>query len=247
MKWFQGERQRKNHHESLASVPSPKDESKNANIDTESESTELALLFVRPSISKIFESPPDKSLINADFIETSHGTYSAIGMNEHQLELIPILAVSERCGVGYALATRLDLQYYLHKLVTDSKATIDYPLGLFTNRDVIMITVGSYVVMQTFQNASAAMNAIEEPLNEFRASRICYAATTTNKENINNLRCLAAEAQEVVLQGGIVILPHIVPQDGILISPHTVTKDWQPNFLEPIFKHAREKFIETRQ
>ena len=197
----------------------------------ESEPLGLFLLLIRPSLPKIFEDPPDKSLVDADVIMTSFGMYNAFGMNKHDLERIPTLGVSESGHVGYTIPMRSDLQLCLHQLVTEAEPPIDYPLGLFTNRDVIIVVDGLYTVMQMYHDAGRAMRHIEDETNEFLASKIIWAGTTINEGDMSNLRRLEATAEDLLTPE-----PAIPPK----LSPE-IASDLMHYFLEPIFKHVREK------
>jgi hypothetical protein len=205
-----------------------------------SEPQGLILLLIRPSISKIFESPPDNALLDADGIITSLGPYYAREINKHSLERIPTLCVSESGHVGYAIPMRLDLRLWLYQLTTASKSHIDYPLGLFTKRDVIMVADGSYTVMLTYNNDVDAMRHIIDKHNEFPASKIVHASTTIDEWSINNLRRLEATAETLLNHGapGETTLPRLPPE---------IVGDWLHDFLEPIFNHVKEKMKETNR
>jgi hypothetical protein len=166
-------------------------------------------------------------------IMTSFGMYNTKGMNKHGLEGLPILCVSESGNVGYTVAMRLGIQLCLQQMTTAFNPPIDYPLGLFTNRDVIIIAEGLYKVMLMHHNAKAAMRAIGDETNEFSASKIVYTGTTTDKVNINNFGRLEAAAKQL-----------LTPEPT---TPPKIDSDWQNDFLEPIFKLAREKIRETKQ
>lgn len=147
MRWFQRKTQKQTAHtEPLASVKTSTTGTQSSD-KNKSEPEELLLLLLRPSLPKIFEDPPGNSFIDADAIMTSFGMYSVKGMDKHVLERLPILSVSESCSVGYTIPMRLDLQLCLHQLATSSNPPIDYPLRLFTDRDVIVVTDGLYTVM----------------------------------------------------------------------------------------------------
>jgi len=193
---------------------------------------ELLLLLLRPSLSKIFESPSDNSPIDADGLETCYGVYTTKGMPKQALERLPTLCVSENVSVGYTIPMRLDLQLCLHQLASDANPSIDFPLGLFTNRDVMVISKGLYTVQLWHNTPQGAIKALNTELNEFLASKIIYACTTTDEGAMNNLRRLEATAKH--------LLSSIDPKTNTLPKlPPEIASGWQHDFLEPIFKRAK--------
>ncbi|MFX1539001.1 MAG: hypothetical protein ACFFDI_32865 [Promethearchaeota archaeon] len=219
MKWFQ----RKTKKQAV-----PVSENQDSGTD-ESIRLGLFLLLIRPSLSKIFENPPENTPIDGDAIMTSFGTYKAEGINEHSLERIPTLCVTESGHVGYTIPMRLDLQLCLQQLTTNLKCN-EYPLGLFTDRDVLVVADGLYKVIQLYHNTGAAMRVIEDATNEFPASKLIWAGTTTEKENMENLRRLEATAKHLLTPE-----PKTTPK-----LPTEIADDWLHDFLEPIFQHAKE-------
>ena len=233
MKWFH----RKTQKQTTRNEPMASAKTESQSSDTiKSEPQELLLLLLRPSISKIFESPSDSLPMDADVIMTSFGMYSAKGMNKHALERLPILCVSESCSVGYTFPMRLDLQLCLHQLATNSKSPIDYPPGLFTNRDVIVVTEGLYTVRLFHNDVKDALKTLEHGTDELLASKIIYASTTIDEGTITNLRRLEATAKHLLT----LVTPEPTTPPKL---PPEIVSGWQHDFLEPIFKHARE----TRQ
>jgi len=233
MKWFQRKTQKRTtRDEPLADA---KTESQSSDVN-QSEHQNLLLLLLRPSISKIFESPPDSSLIEADVIMTSFGMYSAKGITKHHLERLPILSFSESCNAGYTFPMRLDLQLCLHQLTTTANPPIDYPLGLFTDRDVIVVADGAYTVRLLHNNPNDALRTMLQENEEFLASNIIYASTTTDEGTMTNVRRLEATARH--------LLSSVAHESATLPKlPREIASRWQHDFLEPIFKRARE----TRQ
>jgi len=198
-----------------------------------SEPQELLLLLLRPSISKIFESPSDNSPIDADAIMTSSGMYDAKGMNKHALQRLPILCVSENGSVGYTIPMRLDLLLCLDQLASNANPPIDYPLGLFTNRDVIIVSEAVYTVQLFHNTPQDAIKALEHGTDEFPASLIIYASTTIDEETMTNLRRLEATARY--------LLTSISPKTTTLPKlPPEVASGWHYDFLDPIFRRAKE-------
>ena len=220
------------HNEPLTSEKIPTIERQSFDIN-KSESQELLLLLLRPSLSKIFVIPSDNPPIDADGISTNYGMHNTKGINKHALERLPTLCVSENGSVGYTIPMRLDLQLCLQQLASDANPPIDFPLGLFTNRDVIVISKGLYTVQLWHNTPKGAIKALNTKLNEFLASKIIYACTTIDEGAMTNLRRLEATAQHLLAS----------------ISPKTTTppklsaeiaSGWQHDFLGPIFKRAKE-------
>jgi len=200
----------------------------------------LLLLLIRPSIPQIFENQPDSPLINADVIMTNYGMYTAKGINKHLVERLPMLCISESCHVGYTIPMILDLRLCLGQLAEAFNPPIDYPLGLFTNRDVIVITEGLYTVQLFHYNAQKALEALEHGSDEFHASKIVYAATLTDEVGMTNLRRLEATAKH--------LLPPIAPEPTTFPKlPPEIISDWQHDFLEPLFKHIKEGIAKNEQ
>jgi len=220
MKWFQRKPEKQiSPQEPLATSQTP------------TKSEELYLLLLRPSISKIFENPSDKIPINADSIMTSFGMYSSQGMPKHALERIPILCVTENGSVGYTTPMRLDLFLCLHQLAKSATPPIDFPLGLFENRDVLVITKGLYYV-RLFHNAvNAAMQNFKDGADEFLASKIIYSSTTIDEGAMTNLRRLEATAKHLLTPE-----PSTPPK-----LPPNIIDGWQHDFLEPLFTRVKEK------
>lgn len=195
-------------------------------------SQELLLLLLRPSLSEIFVIPPDNPLIDADGVITNYGMYKTKGINKHALERLPMLCVSENGSVGYTIPMRLDLQLCLHQLASNANPPIDFPLGLFTNRDVIVVSRGLYTVTLWHNNPQGAMKALNTELNESLASKIIYSATTTDKGMMVNLRRLEATAKHLLSSKN--------PETNTFSKlPPDIASGWQHDFLEPIFKRAK--------
>jgi hypothetical protein len=164
---------------------------------------------------------------------TSYGLYNTKGLNKHALERLPILCVSENGSVGYTFPMRLDLHLCLHQLATNSNPPIDFPLGLFTNRDVMIISKGLYTVQLFHNTPQDAIKALKHGTDEFLASLIIYASTTIHEGAMTNLRRLEATAKH--------LLTSISPKTTTLPKlPPEIASGWQHDFLEPIFKRAKE-------
>jgi hypothetical protein len=199
--------------------------------------TELLLLLIRPSLRKIFESPTDDSVIDADVIQTGSGYYDVKGVNKHFLQQLPILSVSETESVGYAFPTRLDLIDSIKDIVSQVKPPVVHPLDVFSNRDVMIISEGSYNV-QLFQNPSAEVQKILKRrtgmrTGYFRTCRIIYVCSTVNQTAMNDLRTLESTAQR--------LLDSMSPDATAMPKlPTEIVSGWYHDFLDPIFKRAKE-------
>lgn len=197
---------------------------------------ELLLLLIRPSLTKIFESPPDNSTIDADVILTGFGFRNVKGVNKHFLERLSILCVSETENIGYAFPTRLDLMLCLDDLTSKVNPPVNHPLDLFVNRDVMVIAEGFYSV-QLFRNPPReVMNILGHgtiKTDSLRTSRIIYSCTTVNERAMNDLRTLEATTQQLLdsMSSNASALPKL---------PYEITKGWYHDFLDPIFKRAKE-------
>lgn len=198
----------------------------------QSEPSELTLLLIRPSISKIFGSPSETSLVSADAIATSSGMYNAQGINRYALERIPILCVTESTKVAYTIPMRLDLFLCLEKLASNLKPPVDIPIPFFENCDVVIVTGGLYTVRLFHKNPQDALRSMEDGTEEFVASKIVYSSCTTDEGFITNLRRLEATAKHVIssVSPETTTLPNLPPE---------VANVWQHDFLEPIFKRAK--------
>jgi hypothetical protein len=197
---------------------------------------ELLLLLVRPSLSRIFETPSDNSPIDADVILTGSGFYDTKGVNKHVLERLPILCVSETESIGYTFSTRLDLMLCLEDLASKVSPPVDHPLELFINRDVLIISEGFYSV-QLFRNLPPETMKILGhggiKTENFRTSRIIYTCSTVNKRAMTDLRTLEATAQH--------LLDSMSPETSELPKlPREIASGWYHDFLDPIFKRAKE-------
>lgn len=197
---------------------------------------ELLLLLIRPSLSRIFESSPDGSPIDADVILTGSGFYDTKGVNKHVLERLSILCVSGTENIGYAFPTRLDLMLCLEDLASKVSPPVDHPLELFINRDVMVISEGSYSV-QLFRNLPAETMKIlghgTIKTDNFCTSRIIYTCSTINERAMSNLRTLETTAQH--------LLDSMSPETSILPKlPYEIASGWYHDLLDPIFKRAKE-------
>lgn len=197
---------------------------------------ELLLLLVRPSLAKIFESPPDNSTIDADVILTGMGFQNVKGLNKHVLERLSILCVSETERIGYAFPTRLDLMLSLDNLVSKVNPPANHPLELFVNRDVMVIAEGFYSV-QLFNNPSPEVKQVLRhgvlKAGSLRTSRIIYGCTTVNTKAMNDLRILETTAQR--------LLDSMSPDATTLPKfPVEITSGWYHDLLDPIFRRAKE-------
>jgi hypothetical protein len=229
MRWFQRKTQ-KQPTKNEPDVKTPISEGESPHVE-KAEPQELLLLLLRPSISKIFESPTDNSLIDAAAIMTSFGMHGVEGINKHQIERLPMLFVSESGRVGYTVPMRLDLQVLLHQLATRADPPIDYPFGLFTNCDVIMVVDGFYTVRLFHSDADVALTTWKKGNEEFVAPHIAYMGTTTDEETLTSLRRLETTAKQLLSStashsGTLSKLPQLPPEIH--------------DFLKPIFKRAEE-------
>jgi hypothetical protein len=196
---------------------------------------ELLLLLIRPSLRKIFESPPDNSVIDADVILTGSGFHDVKGVNKYVLEQLPILCVSETESIGYTSATRLDLILSVQDIVSKVKPPLDHPLELFINRDVMIISEGSYNV-QLFRSPPEITKIIGHggiKTDNFRTSRIIYVCSTVNQRAMSDLRTLEDTAQR--------LLDAMSPNTSTLPKlPYEIANGWYHDLLDPIFKRAKE-------
>lgn len=80
------------------------------------------------------------------------------------------------------------------------------------------------------------MSAIGDETNEFPACKIIYAGTTVDEGYMTNLRRLEATAQYLLTPE-----PTTPPK-----LPPEIANEWLHDFLEPVFKRAREA-KETRE
>lgn len=202
---------------------------------------DLTLLLLRPSISNIFAEPEEKSLIDPDVVISNFGIYKSNEFTKHVLERLPILCINESCYVGYTLAMRFDLRLCLHQLANNANPPIEYPLGLFTNRDVIIVMDGLYTVRLGHtkngivrDNGNRESPDSQQPIittmaEEFSASQIIYSATVIDEEIMTNLRRLEATAEQL-LTPKLTALPRL---------PSEIITEWQNDFLAPIFKRAK--------
>jgi hypothetical protein len=197
---------------------------------------ELLLLLIRPSLTKIFESPPDNSTIDADVILTVSGFHNVKGVNKHILERLSIPCVSEKESVGYAFPTRLDLMQSLDNLVSKVSPPVDHPLELFVNRDVMIIAEGFYSTQLFHHPPQEVMNILGHgaiKTGDFRTSRIVYSCTTVNERAMSDLRTLEITAQR--------LLDSMSPRASVLPKlPDEIARGWYHDFLDPIFKRAKE-------
>ena len=218
-----------------AGATPPQYQQMNQELRIHNEFEEPHLLLLRPSISEIFVFPSNSPPIDADVAKTASGLYPTKEMNKHVLESLSILCVSENGSVGYTIPMRFDLILCLEKLATSGSPPIDFPYGLFTNRDVIVVTRGFYTV-QLLRNFPEEVIGIlghgGTVTDSFLASKIIYASTTTDVENMTNLRRLEATAKH--------LLTSISPKTTTLPKlPPEIASGWQHDFLEPIFKRAK--------
>jgi len=228
MKWFQRKTQRQaTKNEADAKTTASEDRGPHV----KSTLQELFLLLLRPSISKIFESPPDSSLIDAAAIMTSFGVHRVQGINKHQIERLPVLLVTESGRAGHTFSMRLDLQVLLHQLATRANPPIDYPLGLFTNCDVIMVGDGFYSVRLFQSEADIALSILQTGTELFTAPHIGYMGTTTDEGTLTSLRRLEANAKE--------FLPSEVSYSDTSLTLRQLPPQIY-DFLKPIFKRAGE-------
>jgi hypothetical protein len=228
MKWFQSKTERPaTKNEPDAKTPVSESQSSHA----KSEPQELILLLLRPSIVKIFESPPDNSLIDAAAIMTSFGMYSVEGINKHQIQRLPVLFVSESGRVGYTLPMRLDLLLGLKELATNANPPIDFPFGLFRNCDVIMVANGFYTVMLFHSDANVALKTMEQGNEEFVAPHIAYFGMTNDEGTLTSLRRLETAAKQ--------LLSTVASESTTLSKLPQLPPDIY-DFLKPIFKRAGE-------
>lgn len=192
---------------------------------------ELRMLLLRPSISKIFlPENKDDAFIDADAIITSFGMFDAKSMKKWVIERIPILYVSESATLGYTFPMRLDLHLCLKELAEKSKGLIDFPLGLFTDRDVIVVSDGIYTVDIGYRNPQEAARASNHGMGNFEASHLVYYCTTTEEGMMKNLRRLEATARYLLAPE-----PTTPPT-----LPPEIIDGWQHNFLEPIFERVKK-------
>jgi len=228
MKWFQRKTQRKaTKDEPDAKTTGLEDQRPQAR----STFQELFLLLLRPSISKIFETPPDSPPIDAVAIMTSFGVHRVQGINKHQIERLPVLLVTESGKAGHVFSMRLELQVVLHQLATRANPPIDYPLGLFANCDVIMVGDGFYSVRLFQSEADIALPIFETGTELFTAPRIGYMGTTTDEATLASLRRLEANAKE--------FLPSEVSYSDTSFTLRQLPPQIY-DFLKPIFKRAGE-------
>lgn len=193
------------------------------------------LLLLRPSLPKIFEDSSDSSPVDADVIQVNSGLYNAKGMIRHMLERFPILCISETGNIGYTIPMRLDLMLCLEKLASSANPPIDFPLGLFTNRDVMMITEGLYNVLLLRNPREETMKILGRGgivTHTIPASRIVYYCTTVDEGVMTNHRRLEATAEHLLS------LRDPTTNAFAKLSPDIVI-EWQHDFLEPIFNRAR--------
>jgi len=235
MKWFQRKTQKQvTKNEPDAKTPIAEGQSSHV----ESEPQELLLLLLKPSVSKIFESPTDNSLINAAAIMTSFGMHGVQGISKHQIERLPVLFVSESGRVGYTIPMRLDLQLWLHQSATNANPPIDYPLGLFTNCDVIMVVDGFYTVRLFHSDPNIALRTMEQGNEEFVAPHIAYVGTTIDEGTLTSLRTLETTAKQ--------LLSSVTPESSTLSKLPQLPLEIH-DFLKPIFKRAGEVIREAKQ
>ena len=93
---------------------------------------------------------------------------------------------------------RLDVQVLLHQLATRADPPIDYPLGLFTNCDVIMVVDRSYNVRLLYGDPEVALEKWKQGNTEFVAPHIAYMGTTTDEGTLINLRRLETAAKQLL-------------------------------------------------
>jgi hypothetical protein len=193
------------------------------------------LLLLRPSLLKIFDTSTDNSPIDADVIRAGTGLLMTKGMTKYALERLTITCVSEFGSAGYTLPMRLDLLICLERLASSSRPRIDFPVGLFTNRDVMIITKGLYSV-QLFRTptkkAKKTLDNVGILVDTFPAPQIVYSCTTVDEGTMTNLRRLEATANHLLASTDptVTIFPKL---------PHDIAGGWQHGFLEPIFQRAR--------
>jgi hypothetical protein len=196
---------------------------------------ELLLLLIRPSLTRIFESPPDNSTIDADVIFTGYGFRNVKGVNRHVLERLSILCVSETENVGYAFPTRLDLMFSLDTLISKVSPPVNHPLELFVNRDVMVIAEGFYNVQLFLHPPQEVMNILGHgsiKTGNFYTSRLIYSCTTVNEKAMSDLRTLEATAQR--------LLDSMSPSASMSPKlPNEIARGWYHDFLDPIFKRAK--------
>lgn len=197
---------------------------------------ELLLLLIRPSLSKIFETSPDNSPIDADVILTGSGFYDTKGVNKHVLERLSIFCVSETESIGYAFPTRLDLILCLEDLASKVSPPVSHPLELFINRDVMVVSEGFYSVQLFYNLPPETMKIFGHgaiKTDNFCTSRIIYTCSTVNTRAMSNLRTLEVTAQR--------LLNSMSPNTSTLPKlPHEITSGWYHDLLDPIFKRAKE-------
>jgi len=199
------------------------------------ETKELLLLLLRPSISKIFltENTDDNSPIDADVIINQFGIWGASAVNKHMIERLPILCISESATVGYTFPMILDLRLLLGQVAHDANPPIDYPLGLFTNRDVMVFSDGMYTIQLCHYDLQKALIYDTMGKGNFQATHLIYASTVTEEGMMENLRRLEATAKT--------LLTPTTPEPTTLPKlPSEIINGWQHGFLEPLFKHVRE-------
>lgn len=228
MKWFQRKSQRQpTKNEPRAQTTLPEAQSPTAR----STFQELFLLLLRPSVPKIFESAPDTSLMDAAAIMTSFGVHRVQGMNKHQIEGVPVLLVTESGKAGHVFSMRLELQVLLHQLATRANPPIDYPHGLFTNCDVIMVGDYFYSVRLFRSEVDIAHPIFQTGTELFTAPHIGYMGTTTDEATLTSLRRLEANAKE--------FLPSEVSYSDTSLTLRQLPPQIY-DFLKPIFKRAGE-------
>jgi hypothetical protein len=198
---------------------------------TPKDNNELTLLLLRPSLVDLFINKSENVPIDADVICTSSGMVSTQGMPKWAIERIPVLGVTETGIVGYTFPMRLDIHLRLHELAKSSKTPIEFPYGLFTNRDVLVVTQGYYYVLLFHHTANAAMQNLKDGAGEFPASKIIYCSTTIDEGAMINLRRLEATAEKL-----------LTPEPATLPKlPAELIDGWKQDFLGPIFEHVKEK------
>lgn len=193
----------------------------------ESEPKKLFLLLINPSLLEIFAAPPDNTLVDADVAMTSSGMFNVQGKNLYLFRRLPVLCIGNDYQVGYTIPMILDLQIWLHKMAEGINPPINYPEGLFINRDALIVTDGIYTVRLFHNDVSKALKAQRNGNDEFPASHIIYSGTTTDEENISNLRKLEADVTKLLTP---------TPSSPPKLPPEL---GWE-QFLEPIFNHVKE-------
>lgn len=187
-------------------------------------SVQLGLLLIGSMLSKIFESSTNNFPVEASAITTVRGVYNTTGVTEHMIERLPILSIDENGNIGYVISTRLDLDFYLCDLASQSNIDMS---EIFKDRYAIFIFRGFYTFMRHYNDAKKAMAHTNEPSNEFPAVNIVWSATITNKDDVINFRRLEATAKY--------LREH--QSDGFPKMPD----DWMNGVLNPMFKHVEEK------